>query len=291
MASIQPFIKGTKARVMLAGDVHGNREQAILDVAEAVNMGARILIYAGDFGVGFRLAEDDEGNVYDPWSEFVSSLAVAANIDIAFVDGNHENFDYLETHFDAFNRDFPYEVAKQVWHIPRASVFSIANATFAAMGGAISVDRQWRTPGVSYWAQESISMRDMERFYNNVGDEPVDVLLTHDGPWTPVAHRKDYHTGGNYPNDVIMASVNNREYITELTKDFAPKIHAHGHMHLSYEYDFSFNTTVFGLARDEDEMSNHAVFLDIDAGIIKVLVDEDRRNEANDTMTRSSISA
>lgn len=278
MGAITPFINAPNARVLIMGDVHGNRAQAIKDVAYALNKRARVLVYAGDFGVGFRLAEDADGNTYDPWSEFISDLAVSADIDIAFVDGNHENFDYLDTFGQ---HDAPYEVAKNVWHLPRGAVFSIAGTTFATMGGAISVDRQWRTPGTSWWAQEAISLIDMERFYNNVDSNIVDVLITHDGPWTPIAHRHDYHTGGDYPDREIIASVGNRDYITELTRDFAPKVHAHGHMHLAYEYEFAANTTVYGLGRDEGTMADRSILLDVVGGEVKILKEEDRTNLAD----------
>ena len=280
--------KKRNVRVMIAGDVHGNRAQMIKDVAHALNKRADVLIVAGDFGVGFRLAKDTDGTVYDPWSEFVSDLAVSSNLQIAFIDGNHENFDYIETFGENTS---PYQVATNVWHIPRGSVFDIAGATFAGMGGAISIDREFRDEGVTYWQQEAITVDDIERLWFNAYEKPIDVLITHDGPWTPVAEKFDYHTNismPRHPGDKqyppareLDDSIRNRSFITTLVQDLAPTYNVHGHMHMSYEYEFSVNTTVFGMGRDDGPIADHTLMFEINSGIVKVIKEEGRTNKAD----------
>ena len=95
---------------------------------------------------------------------------------------------------------------------------------FLALGGAYSIDEDYRTPGKSWWATELINSEDQERA---IAGGPVDVMVTHDSPegvdiptlrrWAP-----------------IPKSQANRERLLEVVKAVRPLYLTHGHYHDRY---------------------------------------------------------
>lgn len=104
---------------------------------------------------------------------------------LLFVDGNHENFDWLE--------EFPVEemfggkvhrCGENIFHLMRGQVFSFDSKKVFVCGGAFSVDKELRILGVSWWPHENISYAEIEEALDNLeqANYNVDYILTHTCP-------------------------------------------------------------------------------------------------------------
>ena len=130
------------------------------------------IIVAGDFGAVWH-----KGTLKSDLKPYTKLKCT-----VLFVDGNHENFDLLES--------FPVEkwkggkvhfVAPNVMHLMRGQVYNIDGKTFFTFGGATSVDRFLREEGVSWWAREAPFYEDISEARENlkkVGNK-VDYIVTH----------------------------------------------------------------------------------------------------------------
>lgn len=142
-----------------------------------------LLIILGDIGLKFR---DTEKN-----REF-DELILSAKKKIAFIDGNHENFDFLET-FDMGERyGAPVRVLSEnvVW-LQRGYVYEIDGNSFFAFGGCKSSDK-WKLMGL-HWTQEAPTEEQITRAYANLKarGNKVDYVITHKyerGGGTTVTH-------------------------------------------------------------------------------------------------------
>lgn len=103
---------------------------------------------------------------------------------LLFLDGNHENFAWLE--------EFPIEerfggkvqiCGENIIHLMRGEVYEIQGSRFFVCGGAASIDKGIRQPFVSWWPQEDIASAEERRAIQNLDKAaPIDFILTHTCP-------------------------------------------------------------------------------------------------------------
>lgn len=158
-----------------------------------------VVIVTGDFGFVMRgeknnLAERNKLNALErkPYT-------------IAFCDGNHEAFPYLETYPEEIRFGAPVRCIRQnvVW-LQRGYVYHIQGKTFFVMGGAYSVDREWRLRyqqicGEQIWfAQELPTPEEYRRAIRTLEahQHRVDYIITHTAPRTIIPR-----IIGKYPDD------------------------------------------------------------------------------------------
>ena len=97
------------------------------------------------------------------------------------------------------------------------------------MGGAHSVDSQSRIPGVSWWADETISIKDAYKAIN-AGD--ADVVISHDtiaGYQVPGMAPE-----GFFPREEIEMAERHRELLGEIVRSVNARYIWHGHYHSKY---------------------------------------------------------
>lgn len=102
-----------------------------------------------------------------------------------FIDGNHENFDRLFAYpAQDFHGGKASQVHDSIWYLRRGEVFELCGKKCFVMGGAASIDKQWRVEGESWWAQEVPSEADYDNALANLNrhDNKVDLVLTHTCP-------------------------------------------------------------------------------------------------------------
>ena len=103
---------------------------------------------------------------------------------LLFVDGNHENFDWLEE-FPVVER-FGGKVQwcrKNILHLMRGEIYTIDGKRFFVCGGATSIDRDFRQPHVSWWPQENVTHAEAKYAVDNLErNGPIDFILTHTCP-------------------------------------------------------------------------------------------------------------
>lgn len=149
-----------------------------------------------------------------------------------FVDGNHENFDRLETYdIEEWNGGEVQKISDSVIHLMRGEVYEINGDTIFTFGGAMSTDR-----GPAYgdtdevihkywWPQEICTCDEQDNAYYNLRryNDKVDYIITHDCPM-----------GVNNFKTYRISSVSN--YLEQLRQTIDFKHWYCGHMHFDDDF-------------------------------------------------------
>lgn len=203
-------------RILLAGDTHGAYGCVEVLVKFAKRNACSAIVQCGDFGYW---PHTPDGRVF---LDRTDKLIRESGLEFYWLDGNHENHDAIE----AMEYDGSFWRISPAWpslrYLPRAERWEWEGVRFGALGGAYSIDVDFRVPGTSWWEHEDLTDDDVER----LGDEPLDVLLTHDAPDIPPGVQlmkiKRKHQ---------RASANTRSRIQEAMHATKPKLLVHGHWH------------------------------------------------------------
>lgn len=229
--------------VALAGDWHGSLYFS-KKVIESLPAEVDVLVHLGDFGYNFD----------DSYLNFVNKSARKQDIVVMFVDGNHENHDWLDR--QPIDADGIRRLRPRVWHLPRGFRWEWMGVKFLALGGAHSVDRQSRMPGVSWWDQETISYKDAE---DAMRGGLADVMICHDAP---AGHFiPGLAPPGMFPYEEIAQADRHRELLGMIVDEVSPRYLWHGHYHSKYRTE-SNGVLITGL--DCDSLDPGAVDRNLD---------------------------
>lgn len=103
-------------------------------------------------------------------------------VTVLFVDGNHENFDLLNSYpIEMWNGGKVHKIKPDIIHLMRGQVFEIEGKTIFTFGGATSIDKAYRVEGKSWWAQELLSYEELDEGLDNLKryNNKVDYIITH----------------------------------------------------------------------------------------------------------------
>lgn len=214
---------GEPERVLLAGDTHRNAAWLATLAKLAARYHCEGIVQVGDFGYwshvpyGERFLDEVERHLerYGVW------LLVSP--------GNHDNHALLARH----PRDANGLVAvrDRIAVAPFGTRWCWREVRFGALGGAFSIDWApspadlWsgRTPGWDWWpGLEEPQEADAAR----LGDEPLDVLVTHDAPLGT-------DLGDKAPLDpeTEWRARQTRRLLSEVVSRLRPSLVVHGHWH------------------------------------------------------------
>lgn len=130
------------------------------------------VIVAGDFG----------GVWYDKTLDRDLAPYERLPFTVLFVDGNHENFDLLNSFpVEEWHGGKVHRIRSNVIHLMRGQIFEIEGKTFFTFGGGTSIDKYMRREGVSWWQQEVPSYAEFDEAVANlerVGHR-VNYVITH----------------------------------------------------------------------------------------------------------------
>ena len=185
--------------IYVTGDTHGNFRRFQPEYfPEQANMTKNdTVIIAGDFGgVWFGDSRDDE--TLD-WLERLPFT-------LAFVCGNHENYDALERYPVAeWHGGKVHRIRPHVLHLMRGQIFELDGYRFFTMGGAKSHDTNHRINHISWWRQElpsdeeySEALQNLERY-----NWQVDYIITHCAP-TSIALMGSRHNEADRLTDFLQ---------------------------------------------------------------------------------------
>jgi len=249
----------TVDRIGILGDLHGDLEHLVVVSRTMEARGIHVLLQLGDFG--FIWPGTNWGHALD---RIENRLRKSGQV-LYFVDGNHEDF----TTLNAFpiSANGLRRVRPSIIHIPRGWRTTLAHArTFAAMGGANSIDRGLREEGVSWWPEESITDADLEQ----LGTEPVDILVGHDAPapWPKLDNRLSQSPSWWSEEDQHYAD-DGRWMLTRAFTAVQPKLYLGGHFHLyladSLAFPAGFTTTMVTLDMNGGDRAFGQGILDLQA--------------------------
>lgn len=193
--------------IFCTGDCHGNFERFKPEYypEQAQTTKDDVVIITGDFsGVWFGDSRDSKAL---DWLEQMPFT-------LAFVDGNHENYDALERYpVEIWHGGKVHRVRPHVLHLMRGQVFEIEGYNFFTMGGAKSHDIERRVDHVSWWAQElpSDTEYDEARKSLTCHDWQVDYIITHCAP-TSIALAERRHNEADRLTDFLEEVRQRAEY-------------------------------------------------------------------------------
>jgi len=131
------------------------------------------VIILGDFGGTW-----DKSQQRLQWLEWLKQK----NFTTLFVDGNHENFDLLNSYpIDEWNGGKVHFINDSIIHLMRGQIFTIDNKKFFTFGGADSIDKARRLPRISWWPEELPNKQEYDEGLDNLEkyNWTVDYIVSH----------------------------------------------------------------------------------------------------------------
>lgn len=238
-------------RIAVAGDWHANAGWAERTITCAKDRCADVIVHLGDFGYEFTPG----------FLRRVSTALAHAQLSLLFVDGNHESFDRLNRY--PIRASGLREIAQGIYHLPRGFRWTWGGVRFLALGGAHSVDRPYRVPGVSWWPQELITP---EQAADAIAGGPTDVLVAHDCPaGVDIPGLED--TAHLFPPLEILRADEHRQTLRTVVNAVRPREIWHGHYHRHYQTttDLGYGAVrVTGLDCDETHLGRNVQIIALD---------------------------
>ena len=180
------------------GDVHGKWHD-YRDIIATCDESIQV----GDFGVGFRPYGSEPYSVgpvagFTPDPEFTDNHR--------FIRGNHDNPAACKVHKN--------------W-IPDGAV----EGDTMFIGGAISIDKEWRTPGISYWEDEELDYQSLGDLIQKYEEVKPRVMVTHEAPEEVIRHVMPFYQPGRFDSGHTRMALQN---MFEVHK---PELWIFGHWH------------------------------------------------------------
>lgn len=170
--------------IYITGDTHGNIDMRKLNIDNFPEQKTMtkddLMIVAGDFGHIWYPPEHRKHNVDKYWLE--KYFTRDKKFTTAFVDGNHENFEWLYTFpVETWNGGKIHRINDSVIHLMRGQVYEIQGIKIFTFGGARSIDKGSRKNGISWWPQEEPTWAEMNEGLENLDrvNWDVDYVITH----------------------------------------------------------------------------------------------------------------
>lgn len=228
-------------KIMVLGDTHGETQWTKDIVKRAHRMKVEKIIQVGDFGIWTHEAEGHR------FLDTVNEELRRVGIKMYFVGGNHENWDHLNwfQKNNAKSGDGHTYIRSHILYTGRVHRWTWgekgSEKVFQAVGGAVSVDKNWRTVGKTLWLDEEIP--ESVVYGLEKAGRQCDYLFTHDAPsCVPMSSLK--------PD---MDSARHRGLMDRIGRAVRPNLWFHGHYHKWMEYSFMHQqgyAFVYGLDRD-----------------------------------------
>lgn len=172
-----------KKKIIICGDIHGywNYLNTLLNKKKPNK-----LIVCGDFGYWPHMHKSKKFHKQGiPWNQYGIKNSIT---DIFWLDGNHENHDVLTSLTVKYGHNLPLRLRefenhnnfkyKPIYYMPRCSRLDVNNYRCLFIGGGLSIDKEWRTEGVSWWRNEVLSHSD----YLNFPEGNFDIIFSHTMP-------------------------------------------------------------------------------------------------------------
>lgn len=224
-------------RILFAGDTHGDSTHVRYLVGRAKASSCDRVFVLGDFGHWPHMADGRR------FLEQLNNLATKEQVPIYFLDGNHDNMPPIyRTPQPADRYGFLHPtvvegdketVMTNIHYAPRGHQWIWGSKRFIALGGAYSVDKDYRLKEEArrgrsnylWFETEEMTDGDMENILRTASPRVVDVMLAHDKPLRsqPDWNRKD-----------LPECLPNQRRLQRAIDHLAPEHYFHGHLHYFY---------------------------------------------------------
>ena len=185
----------------VVGDVHGKFRPY-----KKIIKGVSKSIQVGDMGVGFyKYGADRE--VYPDQNPPYDSMAKGNH---RFIRGNHDN---------------PRVCAAHDFWIPDGT----AEDGIFYVGGASSIDKEYRTEGMDWWPDEELSYEKLQEVIDHYAEVKPEIVISHE---CPDRIASDYLTWVNRVK--IQDGSRTRQALDRMYEIHQPRLHIFGHWHHTF---------------------------------------------------------
>lgn len=217
-------------KLRLIGDIHGKWYEYQL-ITQPITHDS---IQVGDFGIGFGQG--------DYWHDMVNEFH--RNDQHRFIRGNHDNPSICKS--------------EMIGCIADGTVQD--NIMF--VGGAWSIDKDYRTPGIDWWHEEELSIPEFNNIIDIYSTVRPDIMITHDCP-TLAAYHMFVKTGKTIGRKALYLT-RTGEAFQAMFEIHQPKYWFFGHWH--HTSKTSLNGTQFQCIGELD-------FIDFDLEKMEIIKD------------------
>ena len=159
--------------IYITGDTHGD-----IDYNKLLSLKEKNLSYDD-----FLIICGDAGICWSPLDlQYFLDLYNDIGCTIIYVDGNHENFVMLnQCQLVEYHGALMHQIDEHIFHVLRGEIMTLEGKTFLCIGGAVSIDKIYRTPYLSWWPEEEITYHDIDNALSNLEkvNNKVDYVITH----------------------------------------------------------------------------------------------------------------
>ena len=239
--------------VYVCGDTHGTHDiKKIIEWKPASDyiseVHDNVLIQLGDWAGLWYTKGNIKGYKKDrqELTKWIKRMN-ARDCQLIVVPGNHENWDMIEElptvemyggkmyELKVYHH-FHNAYLGTIYITQRGELYNIQGKTFWSFGGALSIDKDHRIPGESYWEQELASWYEYEYGMKKLDSVNwnVDYVITHTCPVNiigDILHKTPY-TEGKFKDPTA-------EYFFEIYKKLTFKEWFAGHFHVDVRLDYS----------------------------------------------------
>lgn len=159
--------------MLLIGDIHGEYNKYLKILKKSKSQKS---VQIGDFGMGFNVGNDND----------VERRLGDLEGDHRFIRGNH---------------DSPSRCEKSPFYIADGTV---EDDIIMYIGGALSIDKDWRTPGISWWEDEELSIQKLNDMIDLCEKVKPTIMITHECPEFVASEIFSFYHG-EYPSRTRQA--------------------------------------------------------------------------------------
>ena len=173
------------------------------------------LIVLGDFGLVWNQKE----NLNEKY--FLDEINKRPWVTL-FIEGNHENFDRLwsdEFETIEFGGHCAKKIRDKILYLQRSCIYEIEGKKIFTMGGGTSVDKMYRTEGITWWKEEIPAYADLVEARANLSKHnyEVDYIITHSCDerslyYPPIVNRSNKRGKTQEENKLFNEYENNVKY-------------------------------------------------------------------------------
>lgn len=194
--------------IYITGDTHGSSARLSRETMPFAEKWTKrdTLIVSGDFGYLFTGG---------PREELALRELSFRPYTIAFVDGNRENFDLLNSYLPVpWRGGLARRIRRNVYHLLRGQVFEMEGHTLFTMGGGFSIDCARRYEGVDWWRAEMPSPEEYALARQNLERcaYDVDYIITHAAPEKVMEQVFGDHEGERELNEFLQWTMDHVKY-------------------------------------------------------------------------------
>lgn len=182
--------------IYFVGDTHGvseSREKLMYNDSLKHAKYEDFVIVCGDFGLPFLTKDLVEWQMRQEYvrgdTRYTRCIKDINRKEytLLFVDGNHDNHAFwnsCETEMWHGGKVHRHPNIDRCYHLMRGEIYNIDGYKVFTFGGALSIDKEYRTPNIDWWEQEEASVAETKYALDNLKNNSynVDIIVTHTIP-------------------------------------------------------------------------------------------------------------